>query len=293
MNMGHGAGNVAFSFIIPCTDRCSPCPLLRRCQVTLAEPERTTTNSQHNPRPNRSVRTTPTAGHTVVPLETMSWHPSRIETRIKPTSRAPRCDYGSPTPLPEAIYRLGQVETQRRKDPVDFIEKTRFRARSGVGERAPSPELWRRQDRPERHRSGEFTFVDEVHRRHWGAEVEVSDTDSDDRKTEVQYDLASDQPVFYAFGELSRKGKRNSHPGGDGLSDNESAAVSGDEQETPRSVQQGSSVPGGKKHGAAAVYHVLESHYTGDGYAHGHHSAELKAILSERAVVPQSMFRWM
>ncbi len=123
--------------------------------------------------------------------------------------------------------------------------------------------------------------------------AEASDTDSDDRKTEIQYDLASDQPVFYTFGELSRKEKRDSHPGGDGLSDNESAAVSGDEQETAHTVLQGRLGPGGKNHGAGVVYHVLESHYTGDGYAHGHHSAELKAVLSERAVVPQSMFRWM
>ncbi len=185
-------------------------------------------------------------------------------------------------PLPDR-----SSQNQRRKDPVDFIESRRFRAESKDGERASSPELGRR-----RYRRGndEFTFVDEARRR---AEVESSDADPDDRKSEAQYDPASDQPVFYTFGELSRQGKRDSHSGGDGLSDTESAVVSGDEQETPHGVQQGSPGPGGKNHGAGSVYHVLESHYTGDGYAHGHHSAELKAILSDRAVVPQSMFRWM
>ena len=212
----------------------------------------------------------------------MSWHPSRIETRIRPASRTPRWDYGSSTPLPDGIYRPSHSQSSRSKDKEQAEELKKYKRDSD-----PRTHLTEAQLRAKLEEARRRAEVEQARRR---AEVEASDTDADDRRAEVQYDLGSDQPVFYTFGELSRKGNRDSHPGYDGLSDNESAAVSGDEQETPRSVQQGTSVPSGKNHGAAAVHHVLESHYTGDGYENGHHSAELTAILSERAVVPQSMF---
>ncbi len=107
-----------------------------------------------------------------------------------------------------------------------------------------------------------------------------------------------DEPVFYSFGELSRKGNGASQLGGEGTSDNESAVASGDEKDTsaPQGVQQEGLVPGDKSQPPApapSAYHVLESRYTGDGDKQGRHSAELTALLSERAVVAQSMFRWM
>jgi hypothetical protein len=92
--------------------------------------------------------------------------------------------------------------------------------------------------------------------------------------------------VFYSFTAPESNGQRGSdHGSGLGLSDNEST-VAAEEHEVPEPeampVERG-----------AAAYHVLESQYAGDGYEEGHHSVKLTAVLSERAVVPQSLFRWV
>ncbi|KAK4043881.1 hypothetical protein C8A01DRAFT_12591, partial [Parachaetomium inaequale] len=91
-------------------------------------------------------------------------------------------------------------------------------------------------------------------------------------------------PVFYSFGESSSSGNRDSHLSGLSLSDNESTVVPEDERDEPDS---------NSKERPPAAHHVLESEYAGDGYAEGHHSVKLTAVLSERATVPQSLFRWM
>jgi hypothetical protein len=93
--------------------------------------------------------------------------------------------------------------------------------------------------------------------------------------------------VFYSFtGPESNLHRGSGQGSGLGLSDNESTVVVDEEHEVPEPdampVETG-----------AAAYHVLESQYAGDGYEEGHHSVKLTAVLSERAVVPQSMFRWV
>lgn len=94
--------------------------------------------------------------------------------------------------------------------------------------------------------------------------------------------------VFYSFTGPASDGHRgSSHGGGLDLSDNESSmAAAGEEHEVPEpdatALERG--VP---------AYHILESQYAGDGYEEGHHFVKLTAVLSERATVPQSLFRWM
>jgi hypothetical protein len=117
-------------------------------------------------------------------------------------------------------------------------------------------------------------------------------SDSDEDPDRYDDGLTLHQPVFYSFGKLSLEGSRDSDLGGGGLSDSESTAGPGNDLEAPAGSPDEGSMPGDKNHGAAA-YHVLESRYIGDGYLRGHHSATLTAILSERATVSQSMFRWM
>ena len=93
--------------------------------------------------------------------------------------------------------------------------------------------------------------------------------------------------VFYSFtGPESNVRRGSVQGGGSGLSDNESTVAVDEEHEVP----EPDAMP--VEHGAAA-YHVLESQYAGDGYEEGHHSVKLTAVLSERAVVPQSLFRWV
>ncbi|KAK4149610.1 hypothetical protein C8A00DRAFT_18724 [Chaetomidium leptoderma] len=98
-------------------------------------------------------------------------------------------------------------------------------------------------------------------------------------------------PVFYTFGDLASK----DNGGSVGLSDNEFTAVPEEEQEMSHGTRQEGSAPDAIPDANldAAAYHVLGSNYTGEGYEGGGHSAKLTAILSKRAAVPQSMFRWI
>ncbi|KAK4147641.1 uncharacterized protein C8A04DRAFT_24188 [Dichotomopilus funicola] len=97
--------------------------------------------------------------------------------------------------------------------------------------------------------------------------------DEDPGVVNYYFDL-DPEPVFYSFGELA--GRENGSPqlSGDGLSDNESGAAAQDEE-----------VSAADETLSPAAYHVLESQYSSDGYEHGHHSAKLTAVLSERATV--------
>ena len=128
----------------------------------------------------------------------MSWHPSRIETRIRPASRTPRWDYGSSTPLPDGIYRPSHSQSSRSKDKEQAEELKKYKRDSD-----PRTHLTEAQLRAKLEEARRRAEVEQARR---GAEVEASDTDADDRRAEVQYDLGSDQPVFYTFGEVSRKG---------------------------------------------------------------------------------------
>jgi hypothetical protein len=110
-----------------------------------------------------------------------------------------------------------------------------------------------------------------------GLDVAYSDVDDDTN------------PVFYSFGEASSSGTRDSHLSGLSLSDNESTV--GPEEE--REEQEPNSKDPNSKERPPAAYHVLDSQYAGEGYAEGHHSVKVTAVLSERATVPQSLFRWM
>jgi len=92
-------------------------------------------------------------------------------------------------------------------------------------------------------------------------------------------------PVFYSFRASLGNGNRDSDLAGMMLSDNESAITDGEDLEETTS--------GDAKTRGVATYHVLESQYAGDGYEEGHHSVSLTAVLSDRAVVPQSMFQWV
>jgi len=101
--------------------------------------------------------------------------------------------------------------------------------------------------------------------------------------------LGNDGPVFYSFGEVASNGDRESH-----VSDAESTDGTEDErlERVHSPYVQEEALANGSQHSPTA-YHVTESRYAGDGYADGHHSAKLTAILSERAAVSRSMFRWM
>jgi hypothetical protein len=105
---------------------------------------------------------------------------------------------------------------------------------------------------------------------------------------EAYYDNSNNNnTVFYSFTGLESNLHRGSGQGGGlGLSDNESTVAVDEEHD----VLEPDAMP--VERGAAA-YHVLESQYAGDGYEEGHHSVKLTAVLSERAVVPQSLFRWV
>ncbi|KAH6842412.1 hypothetical protein B0I37DRAFT_392979 [Chaetomium sp. MPI-CAGE-AT-0009] len=97
-------------------------------------------------------------------------------------------------------------------------------------------------------------------------------------------DSDDENHVFYSFGDLLNKGgRRDSQLDGASISDIESTVA-------PDEVREDSANP--TERGAAA-YHVLESRYAGDGYEAGHHSVQLTAVLSERAAVSQSLFRWI
>lgn len=96
-------------------------------------------------------------------------------------------------------------------------------------------------------------------------------------------DFEDENHVFYSFGDLLQNGSRRDSQLDGSISDIESTAAPGEGNEGSLDATER----------GAAAYHVLESRYAGDGYEAGHHSAKLTAVLSERATVSQSLFRWM
>jgi hypothetical protein len=75
--------------------------------------------------------------------------------------------------------------------------------------------------------------------------------------------------------------KTESGPGSSADLDNERTV---DEREIPTTGSNDCALP---------VHHVIESQYVGDGYAYGEHKVRLVSVLSGRAAVPTSQFRWM
>ncbi|KAL2127170.1 hypothetical protein VTI74DRAFT_11210 [Chaetomium olivicolor] len=117
-------------------------------------------------------------------------------------------------------------------------------------------------------------YDDHVHelRQEHSAYLAVRDADADD-----------DLDVFYSFGDSLSDGKQGSDLS-PAVSDTESIGMAEDDQDTADPDVAGRGVP---------AYHVLESQYDGDGFEEGHHTISLTAVLSERAAVPQSLFRWI
>ncbi|KAH6617426.1 hypothetical protein F5144DRAFT_596449 [Chaetomium tenue] len=102
--------------------------------------------------------------------------------------------------------------------------------------------------------------------------------------TEATYsDFEDENHVFYSFGDLLQNGSRRDSQLDGSISDIESTVAQGEGNEGSQDATER----------GAAAYHVLKSQYAGDGYEAGHHSAKLTAVLSERAAVSQSLFRWI
>lgn len=117
-------------------------------------------------------------------------------------------------------------------------------------------------------------------------QLPVVERDERPAYSEATYsDFENENHVFYSFGDLLRPGGRRDSQVDGSISDIESTAV-------PDEGNEESPNANATERGAAA-YHVLESQYAGDGYEAGHHSARLTAVLTERAAVSQSLFRWM
>jgi hypothetical protein len=96
-------------------------------------------------------------------------------------------------------------------------------------------------------------------------------------------DPEDEDHIFYSFGDSLRNGGRRDSQLDGSISDIESTVVPEEgKEEGPNPTDRG-----------AAAYHVLESQYAGDGYEAGHHSVKLTTVLSDRAAVSQSLFRWM
>lgn len=100
-----------------------------------------------------------------------------------------------------------------------------------------------------------------------------------------EVDSVEGDPVFYSFHASSGNGNQDSDLAGMIFPDNESAITDGEDLEEL--------ISGDAKARGVAAYHVLDSQYAGDGYEEGHHSVNLTAVLSGRAAVSQSMFRWV
>ncbi|AEO59324.1 hypothetical protein MYCTH_2128378 [Thermothelomyces thermophilus ATCC 42464] len=138
--------------------------------------------------------------------------------------------------------------------------------------------------------------------KHLSGDLEASRRKEEERRIDSDVELRSlevldednDGPVFYSFGDLASREDEYGYLNGENASDDDST-VSPEEEHfegSPSPVQQQVSPPGSNQRGPAA-YHVIKSLYAGDGYEGGHHSAKLTAVLSDRAVISQSMFRWI
>lgn len=73
----------------------------------------------------------------------------------------------------------------------------------------------------------------------------------------------------------------------------ESGLGSSVEVDIEHTVDEREIPPTGSNDCALPVHHVIESQYVGDGYAYGEHKVRLVSVLSGRASVPKSQFRWM
>lgn len=102
--------------------------------------------------------------------------------------------------------------------------------------------------------------------------------------SEASYNDSEDENhVFYSFGDSLRNSDGRDSQRDGSISDIESSVVPEEgKEENPNATERG-----------AATHHVLESQYAGDGYEAGHHSVKVTAVLSERAAISQSLFRWM
>jgi hypothetical protein len=103
-----------------------------------------------------------------------------------------------------------------------------------------------------------------------------------DAQPDYEDEIDDGEPVFYDFGRSTSNANRDSDLGGLAVSDDESIMTAEEDLEQTTS--------GGAKGVGTTANHVLESRYSGDG---GHHSVSLTTVLSARAQVPQSQFRWM
>ncbi|KAK4246307.1 hypothetical protein C7999DRAFT_15548 [Corynascus novoguineensis] len=218
----------------------------------------------------------------------MPQHPVRIETKSlpKPWPRAPGLSRRA------ALVTLDLAADRRRKNAeYEFVHREK-RYDVEVDERSRTKEA-------AQHRNYDFDTFDSRVYEQGSTDGELADDRYENLKrlssekilggAGSKKALGNDGPVFYSFGEVASNGDRESH-----VSDTES--TDGLEDERLEGIHspyiQGEALANGSQHGPTA-YHVIESRYAGDGYADGHHSAKLTAILSERAAISQSMFRWI
>ncbi len=101
-----------------------------------------------------------------------------------------------------------------------------------------------------------------------------------------EYYLVHEEPVLYTFGHEPSNGIQGSDLGAAVVSDD-------DVTDAPVDDELDETGTGSAKDGGIPAYHILESCYAGDGREEGHDSVKLTAVLSDRAAVQQSLFRWM